>query len=72
MRKSAYLKAIRQAKHLPVNIPELQTYFKDGYNPQAEALRYIITKARKDTDALFHCEFVNIYLDCNPGEGGRE
>ena len=61
MRRSAYIKATQQAKQLPTDIPELRAYFKDGYNPQAEALRHITKKAREDTGALFDCEFIDVY-----------
>lgn len=61
MRRSAYIKAIRQAKLLPTDIPELRAYFKDGYNPRAEAIHHIVNKAREDTGALFSCEFIDVY-----------
>ena len=61
MRKRAYIKAIKQAKKLPVEIPGLKDYFNDSFNPQSMAVNYILKKARLDVDALFNCEFVDIY-----------
>ena len=79
MRRSAYIKSIRQAKLLPTDIPELRAYFKDGYNPQAEAIHHIVNKAREDTGALFSCEFIDVYnaayVSDNavlPGNGGQK
>lgn len=60
MRKSAYLKAVAEARTLPTEIPELKKYFRDGYNPRAMALAYIIKKAREDTDGLFDGETVEV------------
>jgi hypothetical protein len=61
MRRSAYIKAIQQAKQLPTDIPELRRYFQDGYNPRAAALRHIVKKARADSDLLFDGEFIDVY-----------
>ncbi len=59
MRKSAYLRAVAEAKALPTGIPELRTYFCDGYDPRALALAHIARAARQD-EGLFDGETVEI------------
>lgn len=67
MRRTAYMKAIQEAKKLPTEIPELRRYFKDCYNPQQAALAHIMKTAREDTDALFDHEFVEVYQEMRKG-----
>lgn len=61
MRKSAYIKAIQQAMGLPSHLPEMKAYFNDAYDPRAAAIEHILDRARKDTGALFHFEFIEVY-----------
>jgi hypothetical protein len=61
MRLSAYKKALEQARLLPGSIPELKEYFGDCYSPREEAMIYIMNRARKDSELLFHGEFIELY-----------
>ncbi len=64
MRKSAYLKAVKEAKTLPTGIPELCRYFKDRYDPRAAALAHLKEKARKD-DGLLGSELMEVFTADN-------
>lgn len=61
MRRTAYVKTMMEAARLPREIPELKAYFGDGYDPREEALRHVVSKARKD-DSLFDGEFIDVWL----------
>lgn len=52
MRRSAYIKALEQTILLPESIPELERYFRQYYNPRAEAINLIKTLARQDVKLL--------------------
>lgn len=65
MRRSAYLKAVEEAKALPTEIPEMKRYFGDSYNPRQMALLHIKRKAREDTDALSDGEMMDVLNSAN-------
>ena len=62
MRLSAYKKALEEANKLPDEIPTLKAYFNKSYSPREIAMNYVLTMARRDDDALFDGEFVELYL----------
>lgn len=63
MRLTAYTKLIDSANELPTRI-EGSEYFKTtlfSHDPRRVAISAILKKARRDTDGLFHSEFIRLY-----------
>jgi hypothetical protein len=67
MRLTAYRKLIDSANELPTKI-EGSEYFKTSlqmtlfsHDPRRVAISAVLKMARKDTDELFHCEFIRLY-----------
>jgi hypothetical protein len=68
MRRSAYLKALKQASQLPTEIPEFRRYFHNSYNPRLEAIAHIKKAARLDVDGLSDSEAVDVMTWKEPGK----
>jgi undecaprenyl pyrophosphate synthase len=65
MRRTAYLKAVEEARKLPNEVSELKRYFCIPHSPRQEALTLIKKLAREDTERLFDCEMIDVINAAN-------